>query len=538
MTTVENWTGLARTLVLSGLLCLPLAAQSTVVHAQQGGALLDKVCKATADEIVREHGVINFNTIQKEIDANNTEVDRLNVRIRENAAAVAGAPAGSYYYTEDQLRSDREWVARIQVQIDCLEKIRKLVELSKRPDPLPGINLTRPQALILKPMTDLLFRKMGRVTSDYARYNQLISRRATLVRGLSRIPGTRRLLPLPKAKLKAVRKTPRVTKTKVFRDVVIPKDGAPRLTVVPGLTPNVPVGNPKGGDIGLDFDVMYDRTWGPDLKIGWGPGGQPWHRFDNDGGIVLPGVKLWFVLPNPIVGDQTRFGLNVYGGVASGKERRPDVTQPGFITVIDGSNPFLTPITATRNTRYDWDRYKVAGSLWGAADVRVWRNRLMLTLLFGLYFAYDHYKQTVSEEVSGGGPFFTNNLAFKMAVAFYGVRLGLYATQWLTGALSVTYGGSVIPGYQTYKLTATQTGTALGDASAGNRDDGFAARFEFGAKLNYDATQRLRLTFGINGTYDTSAPDVDYPNAGGFAVRAERRAAWGMKVGVNLRWAF
>ena len=48
----------------------------------------------------------------------------------------------------------------------------------------------------------------------------------------------------------------------------------------------------------------------------------------------------------------------------------------------------------------------------------------------------------------------------------------------------------------------------------------------------------MRISFDLKGTYDTAAPGFGYPSVGGQSIRAERRGAWGMKVGLNFRWAF
>lgn len=536
---------LARRTIHLGAAFVVAWAITQTADAQQGQRLFDRSCADLAQRFLRADGTLNTEQLQTILTLRRREIRRLYTRTALRQAFLDETPEDSYFTTREWQARDERFIDHLGKWIDCIETLLRLAELGKKPPPLPNVRIPPEQAKKVKPDADELKKRYWQMVANWQAYRKKMREKARVVGKPTDAPGLKPLTPISdqlggpssgpgSGNNAGGANDPGGNDTTGGPDPRFIGNEYDRL-----VDPvNVPVGGPKGGDFGLDFGIKYERIWGPDLKIGLGPDGGPYHRFDNDNGMVIPELNLWFILPRPLFGHQTRIGIGIEGGATSGDDTRGDVMQPGFITIIDGSNPALTPITGTQNTRLSWNRYQIAGNLWGAADVWAWRRRVLFTFVLGLYLAHQHLNYKLTEEVSGGGPFFTNNLAFKMAVAFYGVRMGIYATQRLMSGLSLTLGGSATPGYQSYKLNVTQTGTALGDASVQSRSNGAAARFDFGAKLNYDPTKRLRISFELEGTYDTSSPTFAYPSTGGQSIRARRRGAWGMRVGLRLSWAF
>ena len=307
--------------------------------------------------------------------------------------------------------------------------------------------------------------------------------------------------------------------------------------------PNAPTAGTKPGDVGGTLEIGYTRTFAPDIDIGRNGGNTgPLHGFRNDFNGFNARYRFWWLPKSLLGGFRPRIGAEVSGGVFGGTERKANSTSPGFIAFINGVNPALTAIARTQNTRLELDGFQVSGKLVSAWDKRLYQGKLLLTLLLGAAIAYSHYDYDYSTQVSAGAAaaaLFTYNLNLRMKTLFAGVVMGAYLTWQVTNALRMSFGGEVEPGYQTYSLTAIQTGTALPPgARVTDNLNGFAFRARFGVRLNYDLSSRLRLGGFVTGGYDSAMPSILYPIAGGIALAAARHGGWKVQLGILLIYKY
>ena len=303
--------------------------------------------------------------------------------------------------------------------------------------------------------------------------------------------------------------------------------------------PNAPTQDTKPGDIGGTLEIDFTRRFGPGIDIGQNAGGGPLHGFKNDFNGFDARYRLWWLPKSPFAGFRPRLGAEISGGAFGGTERLGNTNTPSFIARIDGANPALTRLVATRNNQLKLSGYRVGGRLTSNWEKRIQSGKMLLGLLLAGAVSYANYNYDYSSQVSGGAGFFSHNLGLQMRTLFAGVVVGGYLTWKLTDAFSMTVRGEVSPGYQNYRLTASQSGTALPpNGRVTDNANGFAYRALIGMALHYHITSRLRLSGVVSGAYDSAMPSILYPLAGGIALAAARHGGWKMKVGLILVWKF
>ena len=285
---------------------------------------------------------------------------------------------------------------------------------------------------------------------------------------------------------------------KVFEPVTREQRPQSFMKIVPlvdGL-PNAPTAGTKPSDVGGTLELDYTRTFAPDINIGRNGGNTgPLHSFRNDFNGFNAGYRFWWLPKSPFGGFRPRIVGEVSGGVFGGTDRKANTSLPAFITLINGANPLLTAITRTQNTRLKLDGFQVSGRLVSAWDKRFYQGKLLLTLLLGAAIAYSHYDYDYSTQVSAGAAaaaFFTYNLNLRMKTLFAAVVIGGYLTWQVTNALSMSVGGEVEPGYQTYGLRVIQGGTV----------------FPLGARVANNLNRHSPDSLQIHGDHSPSAPPL------------------------------
>jgi len=308
----------------------------------------------------------------------------------------------------------------------------------------------------------------------------------------------------------------------------------PENEVLGGNTARVPNtdqsvdGGPK-----VSLGLGVNRIFGPDLTLGS-------HRdsFDNDN--TVPEVSLSFT---PGVSFNNLFPVfDIYGGKLSGlDESIGDTNRNGFITIIDGSNPGLTPVTNSRNTELELDYFEIGGK----AGLEGRFNGF--DVYTGLIVERGNFDYRLTEEVSGnnGVNFFTHNLDLNLRSTFVGpeIRIGKRIPLKFDGfhnhpcntLLSLDVWAA--PGYNHTSLTANQSGTALGNATQDDTENKLAFR----SGVNLGAGMPVGIGFvqlNIFGGLDTGAPDVSYPTIGGTRIEADSSTAYSFGGSLRLKIPF
>lgn len=275
---------------------------------------------------------------------------------------------------------------------------------------------------------------------------------------------------------------------------------------------NTPTAGTGPGNLGGTLKTDFDLQFLPTFDFGRTLTNRPYHRFHVVQGTLVPGIQMWFVNPRALIGDRTRFGLDLFGGTSSGRETTSATDQPGTIPLIDASNT-LVGVTGSRNARLDWTHWRLGGKAWGAADFNLTRT-LKAVFLFGLYLAYENTRYRFSEQVNPGA--LTNTIDYRFKTLQVAAILGLHAL-WSAGRDFGFFGGAQIePGVRQIDLAAVQSGSALGGATARVTDSatvgGLRGQLKLGAY--YDFSPGIRLSASVAGTVDTAVPGADYPSAG------------------------
>ncbi|MDA4847392.1 hypothetical protein [Hoeflea poritis] len=272
------------------------------------------------------------------------------------------------------------------------------------------------------------------------------------------------------------------------------------------------------GEIALFANTT--RFYGSSLRLG-----SHHDSFDND--FSAPGFSLILA---PEVPENGLFPVfRIFGAARSGHmERIGDTTQNGFITVIDGSNPALTPITDSRNIALELDYFSIGGEVSFTGQLNgfdVWAGPIV---------EHSDFDYSLREQVSGGGPFFSHNLDLDLSSTFFGPKFGIGKVQ---PYKDVIVYGSVwgAAGVNRTKMTVNQFGTALPAASASDTENEIAFRAGVNAGVGVPLGRAL-LNFNVFADLNSAAPNVDYPSRGGTAIQAASDMAYGVgaKVGVTI----
>lgn len=264
--------------------------------------------------------------------------------------------------------------------------------------------------------------------------------------------------------------------------------------------------------LGLTFSIDPKRVFSPKIDFNLRADGKPLHSFENDYWSVNPKLGLWWQFPT--------FKLHgeVFGSFWRGKDSQGATSGPSAVGLIDGSN--TAAITATRNNRLEWHGHRLGGRLYGSWERRLQAGRVLLGLMAGAMLSHAYRNYDYSSEVSGGGPFFTNNIKLDMYTLFAAPLLGAYATIRFTPKWSLRVSGTAAPGWKRYRLDGRQTGTALPPgASISATTSGFAFRGEVGTALNYDPLRNLRITIGVKAGIDTASPVLERFPVSGQSLR-------------------
>ena len=220
-----------------------------------------------------------------------------------------------------------------------------------------------------------------------------------------------------------------------------------------------------------------------------------------------------------------RFGIKVLGDIGNHLEKFGDDNAPGFIAIIDGSNPALTPITASQDAQVKSDWWSLA-----VAPYLEWRRFIAasawLRLRFGPHFEYANYDYDFRQMVSGGGPFFSHRLKYELNVGRYGAMFGVGVEQRLGDGFGWRAEAYVLPSWRDLELRGRQSGSALGSAKAKDSDNGLGLHGGLEAGLWVRLSPGIRLDASVGGTWRSDAPAVRYPNAGGEKLRARTGGAF------------
>ncbi len=217
------------------------------------------------------------------------------------------------------------------------------------------------------------------------------------------------------------------------------------------------------------------------------------------------------------------------GGFSDLTDRKGDSSRPGFLADISGNNSSLTPITVALARKLSLDFFRLGG----LAGLEGRYNGVDITT--GLLFAYGYYNYLLTEQVSGGGPFFSHILDLKMRTLFFGPKFGL-------GTSSV-YNGVILfghlwfaPGYLHYKFDADQRGTALPFATVKDEVNQFAVKGGVNAGVSVPIANLFSFILGAHCTLDSAEPNIKYPSSGGTKIRPTTETA--VEVGGHIGFTF
>lgn len=286
-------------------------------------------------------------------------------------------------------------------------------------------------------------------------------------------------------------------------------------------------GTPTDTGINVVGGLGVGYRFGPDIEIGRNGGNSgPYHKGDAD--IMFTQGSFDVSIPafgGPDAPGGVRFGLKLLGEIGDHLQKFGDSNDAGFITIIDGSNPALTPIVASQDARVKSQWWSIA-----ATPYLEWRRSIgdgaWLELRFGPHYEHQDYSYAFREMVSGGGPFFSHRLDYDFEIDRYGALFGIGIEQRLGSGFGWRAEGSVVPSWRDVELRGRQSGTALGSAKVRDTDDGFGLTAGLNAGLWVRLSPGIRFDATVGGAYRSDAPRVRYPTAGGMRLRSRTDTAF------------
>lgn len=280
----------------------------------------------------------------------------------------------------------------------------------------------------------------------------------------------------------------------------------PPVTKPPSESPfavNYPVRDTEVGDLYFGFEGggMWQR--GEKTEYGITNTGSPYLEFDNGVGIGEGGLVVGWV-PSPAI----RLTFNLWGAGGGDDQGLPDENPLGEFFRIDSLN--FVPTTATRANRQEVTTRFVDTSF-RAQKITRHGPKSDLVYTGGLAYRYGNQRTRFSQELSGGGMFFRNDVDVDVDEHSVGAILGLSYLRacgprwgWEVGVES-TLG----VGFQDFD--ARQTGGAItNDTRVSGDDTAFAydARAKLGLFHDLSPGMRLKLGFDIGGRRNPAIRDA------------------------------
>jgi len=216
---------------------------------------------------------------------------------------------------------------------------------------------------------------------------------------------------------------------------------------------------------------------------------------------VQPGLNFGLALL-----DDISVQFIIRAGEDKHVDRADDTNGPATFFSVNGLNFFN--VVASNQNRLETDTRDLAFE--GAAEFHFPAGRdRVLTALIGAYHREMRTTFGFSQNVSGGGPFFSHFIRADVISRFTGPYFGLYTTQGF-GNWGYRLGVAGVPGLMTHDADFLQGGTAVPAAFASDSGSGFAYKVKGLAEVF--ANLARGVAFGL-AVYGIAGSTLQYEDA-------------------------